>query len=75
MVIGYVKRTTSRKTEQSKKDENSSKKSRSFNEVLVTKRLETSSSPGYKLTNEKRTSCVYHVEFPQVLKELLVKIA
>ena len=78
MVIGYVKRTTSRKTEQSKlrwKDENSSKKSRSFNEVLVTKRLETSSSPGYKLTNEKRTSCVYHVEFPHVLKELVVKIA
>ena len=67
MVIGYVKRTVSRKTEQSKlrwKDENSSTNSRSFKELLVNKRLETSSSPGY--TNKKRTSYVYHVEFPHI---------
>ena len=74
MVIGYVKRTVSRKTEQSKlrwKDENSSTNSRSFKELLVNKRLETSSSPGY--TNKKRTSYVYHVEFPHILKEIEVK--
>ena len=55
MVIGYVKRTASRKTEQSKlrwKDKISSKNSRSFKVLLVNKRLETSSSPGY--TNKKR---------------------
>ena len=43
MVIGYVKQTASRKTEQSKlrwKDENqSSLNSRSFKELLVNKRL------------------------------------
>ena len=64
MVIGYVKQTASRKTEQSKlrwKDENSSLFSRSFNELLINKRLETSSSPGY--TNEKRTSYVYMSSF------------
>ena len=28
---------------------------------------------GYKLTNKKRTSYVYHVEFPHILKELETK--
>ena len=44
MVIGYVKRTASRKTEQSKlrwKDKNSSTNSRSFKVPLVNKRIET----------------------------------
>ena len=71
MVIGYVKQTASRKTEQSKlrwKDENSSLNSRSFKELLVNKRLETSSSPGY--TNKKRTSYVYHVQFPHIFQFL-----
>ena len=71
MLIGYVKQTASRKTEQSKlrwKDENSSLNSRSFNELLVNKRLETSSSPGY--TNKKRTSYVYHVQFPHIFQFL-----
>lgn len=76
MVISYVKRTAGRKTEQSKlwwKDENSSTNSRSFKELLINKRLETSSSPGYKLTSKKRMSFVYHVEFPHFLQELKVK--
>ena len=71
MVIGYVKRTASRKTEQSKlrwKDENSSLNSRSFKELLVNIRLETSSSPGY--TNKRRTSYVYHVQFPHIFQFL-----
>ena len=72
MVIGYVKQTASRKTEQSKfrwKDENqSSLNSRSFKELLVNKRLETSSSPGY--TNKKRTSYVYHIQFPLIFQFL-----
>ena len=72
MVIGYIKQTASRKTEQSKlrwKDENqSSLNSRSFKELLVNKRLETSSSPGY--TNKKRTSYVYHVQFPHIFQFL-----
>ena len=57
MMIGFVKRTASRKTEQSTlrwKDKNSPTYSRGFKELLVTKILETSSSPGY--TNKKRTS-------------------
>ena len=72
MVIGYIKQTASRKTEQSKlrwKDENqSSLNSRSFKELLVNKRLETSSSPGY--TNKKRTSYVYHIQFPLIFQFL-----
>ena len=71
MVIGYVKRTARRKTEQSKlrwKDENSSLNSRSFKELLVNIRLETSSSPGY--TNKRRTSYVYHVQFPHIFQFL-----
>ena len=28
---------------------------------------------GYKVTNKKRTSYVYHVEFPHILTELEVK--
>ena len=74
MIIGYVKRTASRKTEQSKlrwKDKNSSTNSRSFKVPLVNKRIETWSSPGY--TNKKRASYVYHVEFPHILKEQEVK--
>ena len=46
--------------------------SRSFKELLINKRLETSSSPGYKLTNKQRTSYFYHVKFPHFLKELEV---
>ena len=75
MVISYVKRTVSRKTERSKlwwKDENSSTNSRSFKELLINKRLEISSSLGYKLTNKKRTSYFYHAKFPHFLKELEV---
>ena len=76
MVIGYVKLTASRKTEQRKsqwKDEICSTNSRSFKELLVNKKLKTSSSPGYKLTTKKRTPYVYHVEFPHTLKELEFK--
>ena len=68
MVFGFVKRTASRKPEQSKlrrKDVNSPTNSRSFKELLVNERLETSCSPSY-------TSKVYHVEFPLILKELEV---
>ena len=73
MVISYVKWTASRKTEWSKlwwKDENSSTNSRSFKELLINKIPETSSSPGYKITNKKRTSYFYHIKFPHFLKEL-----
>ena len=76
MVISYVRLTSSRKTEQSKlrwKDENASPNSRSFKELLVNKRLETSSSPGYKLTYKKRTPYVYHVEFPHFFKGVEAK--
>ena len=45
--------------------------SRSFKELLVDKGVETSSSPGY--TNKKRTSKVYHVGSPHILKEREVK--
>ena len=75
VVISYVKRTASRKTERSKlwwKDEKSSMNSRSFKELLINKRLETSSSLGYKLTNKQRTSYFYHVKFPHFLKALEV---
>ena len=76
MVIGYVKRTASRKTELCKlrwKDKNSSTKFKQFQRATRKQRLEMSYSPGYKLTNKKRTSYVYHVEFPHILEELGVK--
>ena len=76
MVIGYVKRTASRKTEQCKlrwKDKNSSTIFKQFQRATRKQRLETSYSPSYKLPNKKRMSYVYHVEFPHIFKELEVK--
>ena len=76
MVIGYVKRTASRKTEQCKlrwKDKNSSTEFKQFQRATRKQRLATSYSPGYRLTNKNRMSYVYHVEFPHILKELEVK--
>ena len=72
------KRLPGRKTEQSKlwwKEENSSTNSRRFKELLVNKRLETSSLPVKKIfTNKKRMCYVHRVEFSwHFWKELEVK--
>ena len=69
----FVKSTASRKLSEANCDRKTKnlEQIQSFRALLVNNGLETSPSPGLTATKSIRQTCrVYHVEFPQILKEL-----